>query len=133
MRRGGGFILGVAVAALLIVAACKLVNAQAVFTAPGVDNTQRIRAVTDTTGVYTWTYPNAYAAGVVPVIEATAEGASGSTDVINVQTNGAPTNTSVTVRVTRTQQSVVALLGLTILSIPATVGATTVNITARAP
>lgn len=94
---------------------------------------QRIKATTDSAGLYTWTYPVAYAGGVVPVVEAIAVGSSGSTDVINVQINGTPGNTSCQVRVARTQVSVVALIGLSILSIPASVGATVVHITARAP
>lgn len=96
-------------------------------------DTQRIIATTNASGLYTWTFSPAFGAGVIPVIEAIAVGASASTDVINAQINGTPTNTSVQIRVTRTQVSVVALLGLTILSIPASVGATVIHITARAP
>lgn len=94
---------------------------------------QVIRATTSTAGLYTWTYPTPYSPGVVPVIQAVVEGTAGSTDVINAQLNGAPTNTSVTIRITRTVQSVVSLLGLTILSIPAAPGAFVVDITAQAP
>lgn len=96
--------------------------------------TQQLRATTDATGLYVWTYPNAYAGGVVPVVEAIAEGPNPQAGVqVNVQLEGAPTNTSARFRVTKSNQSVVALLGLTILSIPASVGATVIHVTARAP
>ncbi len=94
---------------------------------------QRAKLTTNAAGAVTWTYPIAFGAGVVPIIEAVVQAANGVTDVINVQLDGAPTNTSVTLRVTRTQLSLVALIGLTILSIPASVGAQIVHVTARAP
>lgn len=95
---------------------------------------QATRAQTDSAGLYTWTYPTAYGAGVVPIIKAIAEGPNPAGGVlINAQLEGAPTNTQCRIRVTKSQQSVVALLGLTILSVPASVGATWVHIEARAP
>lgn len=84
-------------------------------------------------GTVTWTYPVAYGAGVVPVVTGLAVGTAGSTDVINVQLDGNPTNTAAKFRVTRTALSVVALLGLTILSVPASVGATKIHALARLP
>lgn len=96
-------------------------------------NCQARVVTTATDGTITWTYPVAYGAGVVPVIEAISQATAGSTDVINVQLDGAPTNTQAKLRVTRTQQSVVALIGLTVLSVPASVGATNVHVTARTP
>lgn len=113
--------------------ACSAASATAQAASNPGDLTQRIRVQTDATGAYTWTFPTPYAAGSVPVIEIVAEGAVGSTDVVNVQTSGPPSNTQVTVRVTRTVQSVVSLLGLTILSVPTSVGVTYVDITARQP
>lgn len=91
---------------------------------------QRIRVQTAADGTYTWTYPTPFASGVVPKISVCAEAGAGVTDVINAQTDGPPTNTQCKIRVTRTQQSVVALLGLTILSVPASVGVTWVSIIA---
>lgn len=88
---------------------------------------------TNSSGSVTWTYPAAYAGGVVPIVTCLAVASSGSTDVINCQSDGAPTNTSAAFKVTRTQQSVVALLGLTILSVPASVGVTTLHVTAETP
>lgn len=91
---------------------------------------QRIRVQTASDGTYTWTYPTPFASGVVPKISVCAEAGVGVTDVINAQTDGPPTNTQCKIRVTRTQQSVVALLGLTILSVPASPGVTWVSIIA---
>src|SRR6478752_9831223 len=91
---------------------------------------QRIRVQTAADGTYTWTYPTPFASGVVPKISVCAEAGAGVTDVINAQTDGAPTNTQCKIRVTRTQASVVALLGLTILSVPSTPGVTWVSIVA---
>lgn len=91
---------------------------------------QRVRATTAADGTYTWVYPTAFATGTVPKIALVAEATAGSTDVINAQVDGTPTETQVKVRVTRTQKSVVALLGLTILSVPANPGATVVDILA---
>lgn len=96
-------------------------------------NFQRDRQQTTITGTYTWVFPVPYASGVVPICEAIVEAPVGSTDVINVQLDGAPTNTQAKFRVTRTQQSVVALIGLTILSIPTSVGVQWLHMTARAP
>jgi len=91
---------------------------------------QRIRVQTAADGTYTWNYPTPFASGVVPKISVCAEAGVGVTDVINAQTDGPPTNTQCKIRVTRTQQSVVALLGLTILSVPASPGVTWVSIIA---
>lgn len=91
---------------------------------------QRTRVQTAADGTYTWTYPTPFASGTIPKIFVVAEGGAGVTDVINAQTDGAPTNTQCKVRVTRTNQSAVALLGLTILSVPASPGATWVSIVA---
>lgn len=89
---------------------------------------QKIRITTAADGTLTWTYPIPYPAGYIPRVSAIAEAVAGNTDVINVQLDGAPTNLQAKFRVTRTQQSVVALLGLTLLSIPASVGATVLHI-----
>ncbi len=101
--------------------------------ADGILSIQRARVTTATNGTVTWTFPTPFGAGVVPRVWAQVVAASGTTDVVNVQTDGAPTNTAVNLRVTRTQQSVVALLGLTILSVPTTIGAQQVDVFAVAP
>ncbi len=84
-------------------------------------------------GSLSWAFDPPFAAGVVPRVVAIAETAVGVTDVINVQVEGTPSNTSASLRVTRTQRSAVSLLGLTILSIPASVGATWVHAVALEP
>jgi len=75
-------------------------------------------------GTLTWTFSPPFDVGVVPRVIAVAEAAQGVTDVINVQVVDTPTNTGCKLLVNRTQRSVVALIGLTVLSIPASVGAT---------
>lgn len=91
---------------------------------------QKTRVQTAADGTYTWVYPTPFAVGNIPKIFVVAEGGVGVTDVINAQTDGPPTNTQCKIRVTRTQASVVALLGLTILSVPASPGVTWVSIVA---
>lgn len=87
---------------------------------------------TATDGTYTWTYPVAYPAGTVPNVQGNVQATAGSTDVLNAQLDGVPTNTQAKFRVTRTVQSVVALLGLTILSIPTSIGAQKLHLRAEA-
>lgn len=72
---------------------------------------------TDADGMATWTYPHPYA--VAPIVQCTPVG--GATDAFSCQLQGPPTNTGAAFRVTRT-------LGLT-----ASVGATTLHVTAQAP
>jgi hypothetical protein len=89
---------------------------------------QRIRVQTNSSGSYTWTYPTAFGAGVVPVISVVAEG--GATVPLNVQISAAPTNTSVTVQVLTLPST--SLLGIVVLGAPAGAQAY-VDITATAP
>ncbi len=84
-------------------------------------------------GTITWTFNPPFEAGTVPRVIAVAEVASGVTDVINVQVVDTPTNTSCKLLVNRTNRSTVALLGLTILSLPAQPGATWVHAVALEP
>lgn len=94
---------------------------------------RKIRAQSDASGVLVWTFDTPFTQGVTPIVVAVAETALGVTDVVNVQVEGVPTNTSVRLRVNRTQRSVVSLIGLTVLSIPASVGATMVHAVALEP
>ena len=91
----------------------------------------RITSATD--GTLTWTFSPPFGAGVVPRVVAIAETTAGVTDVINVQIEGTPTNAAVNLRVNRTQRSVASLIGLTVLSVPASVGATVVHAVALEP
>lgn len=59
---------------------------------------------------YTWTYPTAFGAGVVPICNAIAQVASGTTDLVNVQVQGTPTNTQCTFQITRYSQGLVGLV-----------------------
>jgi hypothetical protein len=106
--------------------------------AKGVDAEMPRRAVLAYAGAdLTWTYPEAFAAGVVPVVEAVAVGpSSGSTAsaLYNVQVVGDPTNTSCKLRVNTIAAASVNLLGLGTLNLfsQAPTGVK-VHVTARAP
>ena len=76
-------------------------------------------------GLFTWTYPTPFGAGVVPICNGIAKCPAGTTSLVNVQLEGDPTNTQCVFRVTVYQQSVASLLGLTILSLGASVPANT--------
>lgn len=76
---------------------------------------KEIKAVA-VSGLFTWTFAAPFAPGVVPVCNGLAICPAGTTALVNVQQEGDATNTQVTFRVTVYQQSVVALLSLTILS-----------------
>lgn len=76
-----------------------------------------LAAVQSSVGTYTWTYPVAFGAGVVPICNAIAQTATGVSDLINVQIDGAPTNTQCVFRITRYSQSFLSLLGINILGL----------------
>jgi hypothetical protein len=92
---------------------------------------ERMQCAAD--GTLTWVYSTPFGAGVVPRISAIAEVASGVTDVVNVQVVDTPTNTQCKLLVNRTNRSTVALIGLTILSLPAQPGVTWVHCLALEP
>lgn len=69
--------------------------------------------------LYTWPYPTPFATGVAPICNAIAQCPVGTTDLINCQIDGAPTNTSCVVRITRYTQGVVGLVN-GVLSVNAT-------------
>ena len=94
---------------------------------------RKIRVQTAADGTVTWTYSTPFGAGVVPIIVAVAEVATGVTDVVNVQVIDTPTNTSCKLLVNRTNRSTVALIGLTVLSLPAQPGVTWVHAVALEP
>lgn len=87
---------------------------------------------TDTAGLYVWTFPApctgasrfwAIAQGPVPF----------GNSLVNVQNEGSVIAGTQSFRVTKSNFSTVALLGLTILSIPTAVGATPINIFCAGP
>lgn len=96
--------------------------------------TQQRAILTYTGADITWTYPIAYAAGVVPVIEALAVAPSASTSLFNVQAQGDPTNVSAKFRLQTIPQNQVSLLGLVNLTLfqQAPTGAK-LHLTARLP
>ncbi len=100
-------------------------------THPSKARKDRLQTAAD--GTLTWTYSTAFGSGVVPRICAVAETSAGNTDVYNVQIVGTPTNTSASILVNRVQKSVASLLGLTVLSVPASPGVTWVHLLALEP
>ncbi len=94
---------------------------------------RKVRVQCAADGTLTWTYSTPFTNGVTPIVLAVAEVASGVTDVVNVQVVDTPTNTSCKLLVNRTQRSVAALLGLTILSVPSQPGVTWVHAVALEP
>lgn len=95
---------------------------------------QRTITTVGSNGRATWTYPNQYGSGVVPVIQAQCVKPTSSTAAYNVQIYGDPTNTSVTVEVTQVAATgTLGIVGslLTIVT-PAPTG-TKVHIVAKAP
>lgn len=94
---------------------------------------RKARMTSAADGSVVWTFSPPFTNGVTPIISAIAETGVGVTDVINVQIEGTPTSTSANLRVTRTSRSTVALLGLTILSLPFSPGATVVHAIALEP
>ena len=91
----------------------------------------RIQSAAD--GTITWVYSTPFDPGVVPRVVAVAEVPSGTTDVVNVQVIGTPTNTQCQLLVNRTSKSVVSLIGLTVLSVPSQPGVTWVHAVALEP
>lgn len=81
---------------------------------------------------YTWTYPVAFPAGVVPVCNAIAQVASGTTDLFNAQIIGTPTNTKCTFQINRVSSGLLSLLGGA-LSVNPTPAAITLHMTALEP
>jgi len=94
---------------------------------------RKVRVQCNADGTLTWVYSTPFGAGVVPIVVAVAEVASGVTDVVNVQVVDAPTNTSCKLLVNRTQRSVASLIGLTVLSVPSQPGVTWVHAVALEP
>jgi hypothetical protein len=73
---------------------------------------QSIRVQTDTTGKYTWTFPTAFATGVLPVIGVTVQDTS--TASFNHKIT-ALSNTAVTIQLAKT--TAVTVLGISVLGV----------------
>lgn len=76
------------------------------------------RILVPVSGVFDVAFSMPFPSGNAPLCVTTAETTAGDTAVVNTQIDGATSSTGFRIRITRTQQSVVALLGLTILSVP---------------
>jgi len=59
---------------------------------------------------YVWTYPTAFAAGVVPVVSGIVQVPNGTTDLFNVQIVGAPSNTQCTFQINRVSSGLLSLV-----------------------
>lgn len=95
---------------------------------------RKVRAACDASGLLVWTFDPPFTPGTTPRVVAVAETAGiAVTDVVNVQVEGIPSATSCNLRVNRTARSVVALLGLTILSVPTQPGVMMVHAVALEP
>lgn len=81
---------------------------------------------------YTWTYPTAFGAGVVPIVSAIVQVSVGNQDLFNVQILGAPTNTQCTFQINRVSAGLLALL-LGALSLNPTPVAATLHCLALEP
>lgn len=81
---------------------------------------------------YTWVYPTAFAAGVVPVVTAIVQVPNGTTDLFNVQVMGAPTNTQCVFQINRVSAGLLAVL-LGALSINSTPVISTLHLIALEP
>lgn len=81
---------------------------------------------------YTWTYPVAFGAGVVPICNAIVQVSAGNQDLFNVQLSGVPTNTQCTFQINRISAGLLALL-LGALSLNPTPVAATLHMIALEP
>ena len=59
---------------------------------------------------FAWTYPTAFASGVVPIVSAIVQVPNGNTDLYNVQVMGAPTNIGCVFQINRVSTGLLALL-----------------------
>lgn len=59
---------------------------------------------------YTWIYPTAFAAGVVPICSAIVQVPNGTTDLFNVQVMGAPTNLQCVFQINRVSAGLFGLI-----------------------
>lgn len=92
---------------------------------------QRVTGINAAT--YAWTYPVAFAAGVVPIVQAIAEDPSNSaSDCYNIQVVGAPTATQTLFRIIRQTSGLFGLL-LGAIGFNSTPGTINLNLIALEP
>lgn len=93
---------------------------------------KQILVMPSAASTYTWLYPTAFAAGVVPVVSGIVQVAPGNTDLFNVQIIGTPTATQCTFQINRVSAGLLGLL-LGALSINTTPIAATLHLIALEP
>jgi hypothetical protein len=82
---------------------------------------------------FTWVYPTPFGVGVVPICNGIAQTAAGVTDLVNVQIEGAPTNTQCVFRIARYSRSFLSLLGIDVLGFNSASIPITLHMTALEP
>jgi len=75
------------------------------------------RVLVPANGTTTVTFGVPFVTGA-PLCSVTAETTAGDAATVNAQIDGPTTTSGLSIRITRTQQSIVALIGLTVLSVP---------------
>jgi len=93
---------------------------------------KEIKVMGSAASTYTWTYPVSFGSGVVPIVSAIVQVASGNTDLFNVQIVGTPSNTQCTFQINRVSAGLLALL-LGALSLNPTPVAATLHCIALEP
>lgn len=111
-----------------VLTAADAATARTLLGVPTVPTINRAIITTTTAGTYTWTLPVPCPAGQLPIVEITPE--DSGTAVVNPKIT-AKTNAAVTINALRTEPA--TLLGLTLLSIPATAVASVLHVLAVCP
>lgn len=93
---------------------------------------KEIKTMPSAASTYTWIYPTAFGAGVVPICNAIVQVPNGTTDLFNVQIVGSPTAMQCTFQINRVSAGLLALL-LGALSLNSTPIAATLHMTALEP
>lgn len=71
---------------------------------------KQITTMGSAASTYTWIYPTAFAAGVVPICSAIVQVPNGTTDLFNVQVMGAPTNLQCVFQINRVSAGLFGLI-----------------------
>lgn len=118
-------VVAIVVVAMLLWAAFVNAHAQQTYGGDGAPWVMSSQLTSNVAGSAVWTYPPPCTQNsrfwAQPVV-------STSNQLVNVQNVGLPTSTSQTFQVNVTNFSVVSLIGLTILSVPSSPGATVINV-----
>jgi len=85
---------------------------------------KQIRTMPSASTTFTWVYPTAFAAGVVPVVSGIVQVPNGTTDLFNVQIVGTPSNTQCVLQINRVSSGLLSLLTGALSINPAPIAAT---------